>query len=116
MWLILNGLATDERAAAARKISATETLVEEIDRLCAEWNKPDAPGLSVAVARGSTVLYERAVRRANLELGVPTSTDSVFQVVSVSKPFTAMSVLGLHPQAQRSRCRLSYCVGSANAA
>ena len=75
------------------KEPSTETIAAQIDQLCAEWNKPDSPGLSIAVARRSAVIYEHAVGDANIELNVPVSAESVFQVASVSKQFTAMSIL-----------------------
>lgn len=93
------GLAED---ATRAKVPSTRPVAEQIDQLCAEWDKPDSPGLSIAVARGSTTLHERVVGSGNLELGVPISAASVFQVASVSKQFTAMSILLLEQQGRLS--------------
>jgi CubicO group peptidase (beta-lactamase class C family) len=74
----------------------------EVDRLCAEWNQPDAPGVNIAVSRDGVVLYERAFGTANLELSVPLKRESVFQVASVAKQFTAMSILLLQQRGRLS--------------
>ena len=80
--------------------SSGESIEARVDRLFAEWNKPDSPGCSVATGRNGAVLYERGYGMANLELGVPIRPTSVFEAASISKAFTAMSILLL---AQRGR-------------
>ncbi len=64
-----------------------------VDRLFADWNRSDSPGCSVAVSRNGTVVFERGYGMANLELGVHITPQSVFHVASISKQFTAMSIL-----------------------
>lgn len=73
-----------------------------MDALFAQWNKPDSPGCSVAVGRNGTVLYERGYGMANLELAVPITPATVFETASISKAFTAMSVLLLAQRRQLS--------------
>ena len=55
----------------------------------------DGPGLAVLVTKGDTVLFRGAPGRANIELGVPLTTDNVFRIASVTKIFTAATVLKL---------------------
>ena len=64
-----------------------------VDRLFASLQGPASPGCSVGVSRGGATILERAYGTANLEHGVPITPASVFHVASVTKPFTAMSVL-----------------------
>jgi CubicO group peptidase (beta-lactamase class C family) len=64
-----------------------------VDQLFARWQTPDSPGCSVGVSRGGATVLERGYGRASLELGVPISPESVFHVASVTKQFTAMSIL-----------------------
>jgi CubicO group peptidase (beta-lactamase class C family) len=71
-----------------------------VDRLFAEWNKPDSPGCSVAISRNGTLLYEHGYGMANVELGVPITPASVLSAASISKQFTAMSVLLLAERGQ----------------
>src|SRR4051812_12219452 len=47
------------------------------------------PGVSVAVVRDGKVVLTRSYGLANVELRVPVSEDTVFQLASVTKTFTA---------------------------
>ena len=66
---------------------------DKIDQLFAKWNKPDSPGCSVAISRNGQLVYERGYGMANLELSVPIAPTSVFEAASISKQFTAMSIM-----------------------
>ena len=81
---------------------------DQIDQLFAKWNKPDSPGCSLGVSRNGAVLYEHGYGMANLELGVAITPASVFDAASISKQFTAMSILLL---AQRRQLSLDDDVG-----
>jgi CubicO group peptidase (beta-lactamase class C family) len=65
----------------------------QVDTLFAQWNKAGSPGCSVAVSRNGTVLYEHGYGMANVELGVPITTETILAAASISKQFTAMSIL-----------------------
>ena len=73
--------------------AGTASIEARVDRLFARWETSDSPGCSVGVSRGGATVLERGYGRASLELGVPITPESVFHVASVTKPFTAMSVL-----------------------
>jgi CubicO group peptidase (beta-lactamase class C family) len=64
-----------------------------IDKLFAEWNRADAPGCAVGISHNGAIVYEHGYGMANLERGVPITPATVFPIASVSKAFTAMSVL-----------------------
>ncbi|MBQ1542158.1 MAG: beta-lactamase family protein [Caulobacteraceae bacterium] len=53
------------------------------------------PGAVVLIARGDDVVYREALGRADLELPVPLATDQVFRIASVTKTFTAATVVKL---------------------
>lgn len=53
------------------------------------------PGLSLAVAKNGQVIYSRAYGLANVELSVPATPDTVFQIQSITKTFTAAAVMML---------------------
>jgi CubicO group peptidase (beta-lactamase class C family) len=91
-------------AGPARAESATE----KVDRLFATWDTRDSPGCSLGVSREGTTIYERGYGMANLDLGVALTPASVFDAASVSKQFTAMSILLL---AQRGQVSLDAEVG-----
>jgi CubicO group peptidase (beta-lactamase class C family) len=73
-----------------------------VDTVFADFAKPDSPGCSLAVARDGRLLYAKSYGMANLELEVPLSPFSVFDIGSTSKQFTAASILLLEKQGKLS--------------
>ena len=65
---------------------------EKIDAFFTPWNKPDSPGCAIAVMKDGHVLYKRGYGIANLDYDIPISSKTVFNIGSVSKQFTAISV------------------------
>ena len=66
-----------------------------MDALLARHHKADAPGCAVGAYRGAGLLHAGAFGMANLELGVPITPASAFDIGSTSKQFTALSALML---------------------
>jgi CubicO group peptidase (beta-lactamase class C family) len=89
-----------------RPMSTSAT--DQVDQLFAKWNKPDSPGCSLGISRNGTIVYEHGYGMANLDLGVAITPASVFDAASISKQFTAMSILLL---AQRGQFSLDDDVG-----
>lgn len=73
-------------------------LPARVDKLFAQWDKPNSPGAMLAVIRDGKVIYQRGYGAADLEHNVSISAATVFNVASTSKQFTAMSVLLLARQ------------------
>ena len=65
----------------------------QIDRIFAQWDTKTSPGCALAVVRNAVVDYARGYGLANLELNVPITPKTVFDIGSVSKQFTAMSIV-----------------------
>jgi CubicO group peptidase (beta-lactamase class C family) len=65
----------------------------QVDRVFAQWNRTDSPGCAVGVGRGGKVVYEKGYGMSNLEDDVAIKPSSIFHVASVSKQFTAMSIM-----------------------
>lgn len=63
-----------------------------IDRLFAEWDKPDSPGCALGVVRDGRFVYERGYGMANLDYDIPNSPRMVYYVGSDSKQFTAAAI------------------------
>jgi len=59
-------------------------------------------GCSVGVSRNGATVYEQGYGMANLDRAVPISPVSVLSAASISKPFTAMSILLLAHRTQLS--------------
>ena len=67
-------------------------MTKKVDDLFAAWDKGDAPGCALAVIDGGRVVYSRGYGMAHLEHGVRITPDTVFNVASESKQFTAASI------------------------
>ena len=70
----------------------------QVDKLFAQWDKPDSPGCALGVIKEGKFVYTRGYGSANLDYNVPLSADSVFYIASTSKQFTAASILLLARQ------------------
>jgi CubicO group peptidase (beta-lactamase class C family) len=66
---------------------------EKVDKLFAQWDKPDSPGCALGVIKDGKFIYKRGYGSANLEYNAPLSSESVFDIASTSKQFTAASIL-----------------------
>lgn len=53
------------------------------------------PGIQVALVQGGEFIYEKGFGLANKKLATPMTTDTIFQVASISKTVTAWAVLAL---------------------
>jgi CubicO group peptidase (beta-lactamase class C family) len=82
--------------------ASAETIRARVDQLFAQWDKPDTPGCALVIIKDGQIIYKRGYGTANLELGVPITTTSVFKVGSIAKQFTAMSILLLAQQGKLS--------------
>ena len=66
--------------------------VERTRQIFAEWDRLDSPGCSVGVVRDGEVVFEQGYGSANLDYGVPLTSQSVFYMASTSKQFAAASI------------------------
>jgi CubicO group peptidase (beta-lactamase class C family) len=66
---------------------------QNVDRIFAAFDKANSPGCALGVIRDGSFIYRKGYGQASLELGVPISAQSVFYMGSVSKQFTAASVV-----------------------
>jgi CubicO group peptidase (beta-lactamase class C family) len=73
--------------------SAADVAPQKIDEVFASYNKPRSAGCSVGVIRDSSFIFRKSYGEGSLELGAPLSSDSVFYMASVSKQFTAASIV-----------------------
>jgi CubicO group peptidase (beta-lactamase class C family) len=89
--LIISSIVSVTLAGCGR--ARTEAAPARVDRLFAQWNVPASPGCSVAISRKGSVLYAHGYGMASVELNVPITPATVMGAASISKQFTAMSVL-----------------------
>ena len=64
----------------------------KVDALFVQWSKPDSPGCALGVVEQGQLIYQRGYGSANLDFTIPNSAKTVFNIASVSKQFTAMSI------------------------
>jgi CubicO group peptidase (beta-lactamase class C family) len=86
-------LATLVFPSPSRGQSDDAALQRKVDQVFAAYDKPDSPGCALGVVRDGNLIYKRGYGQGSLELGVPLSSESVFYMGSVSKQFTAASVV-----------------------
>jgi len=92
----------EQQDASKASPSLAESVTARVDQLFAQWNRSDSPGCSLGVSQNGVPAYERGYGMASLELGVPITPTSVFPAASISKQFTAMSILLLAKRGQLS--------------
>jgi len=79
-------------------IGYTQTLEENIDQLLEAKYKPNEPGAVTLIYKNGEVIYRKAFGNANLELGIAMTPVNVFEIGSITKQFTAISILMLMEQ------------------
>lgn len=84
--LYIGFLATSPSRAAAPDWQA-------LDKLIDAFQKPDAPGISLAVSINGQTVYHRWVGQADLAHDVSIDADTRFNIASVSKQFTAFAIM-----------------------
>ena len=73
-----------------------------VDEIFSDLAKPGSPGCAVAVSRDAKILYESGYGLANIEQNVPITPQTIFDIGSTSKQFTAASILLLEKQGKLS--------------
>src|SRR6266480_6676315 len=91
--LSLSVVAFAAAIAVERKEKEEEALERRVDQIFAAYDKPNSPGCALGVVRDGKFVYKKSYGMASLELGVPITSESVFYMGSISKQFTAASVV-----------------------
>ena len=75
---------------------------KQVDNIFAKWDKPDSPGCALGVYKDGQIAYKRGYGMADLNDDVPITPATVFHVASMSKQFTAASLVLLAQQGKLS--------------
>jgi CubicO group peptidase (beta-lactamase class C family) len=70
----------------------TADTAKRIDGMFAAWDNRQSPGCALGVTLNGNLVYSRGYGMASLEDDVPITPDSIFNIGSISKQFTAFSV------------------------
>ena len=79
-----------------------QNLEKQVDQMLENLYEPGKPGATALIARDGKVIYRKAFGLANLELNVPMKPENVFEIGSITKQFTAVSILMLLEQGKLS--------------
>src|SRR5215208_3793691 len=96
------GLAATGIMAQQNTPQTTDETAKKVDAYLSQWDKNDMPGVAVGVVKDGKLVYKRGLGMANLDYDVPNTTTTLFNVASVSKAFTAASVVLLSQQGKLS--------------
>lgn len=73
-----------------------------VDQVFSDLQKPGSPGCALGVYRNGQIIYSRGYGLASVELDAPITPQTVFDIGSTSKQFTAASILLLEEQGKLS--------------
>ena len=88
--LLLAGPSVAKDGSLSPRSGSSKT--QAVDRLFAQWTKPDTAGAVVAIVQDGKIIYSRGYGMANLEYDEPNTPATVFHLASVSKQFTAFAI------------------------
>jgi CubicO group peptidase (beta-lactamase class C family) len=94
-WILVGSVFTALVCAAAHAVP-DEPISASVDEfVAAELRAQHIPGVALAVVRDGKIVKAAGYGLANVELGVATKPESIFQTGSVGKQFTATAVMML---------------------
>jgi CubicO group peptidase (beta-lactamase class C family) len=101
--VVVAALLTASATASAQDIiGVRDARALRADSVFQRFDRTDSPGCSLGVYQDGKILYARGYGMASLEHGVALSPRSVLDVGSISKQFTAMSILMLQREGKLS--------------
>ncbi len=84
--------------AVSAQAAGDDTLTKKIDAVMTEVYHPSEPGAAIIVRKAGQTIFRKGYGMADLELGVTVEPDMVFRLGSITKQFTAVSILMLAEQ------------------
>ena len=82
----------ESQSAAQDGASIRAETAQQVDTVFAAWDNTRSPGCALGVSQSGNVVYSRGYGMSNLEYDVAITPDSIFQVGSISKQFTAFAI------------------------
>jgi CubicO group peptidase (beta-lactamase class C family) len=80
----------------------SDSTIKKIDSLFTKWNNANSPGCTIGIVRNDSLIYTKGYGLANLEYGLPNTSETIFHMASISKQFTAWSIILLAKQGKLS--------------
>jgi CubicO group peptidase (beta-lactamase class C family) len=72
-----------------------QNMEEKIDQLMSNQYQADDSGATILIAKEGKVVYRKAFGKSNLELNIDMIPENVFEIGSITKQFTGVSILML---------------------
>ncbi len=79
-----------------------DSTIKKIDNLFQEWNNTFSPGCTIGIVINDQLVFSKGYGMANLEYGIPNTPQTIYHMASVSKQFTAYSIVLLAKQGKLS--------------
>ncbi len=92
LFPFVSGLLLASLACPALAKPTSEELAPRVDQLFAEYGA-STPGCALGVVRDGGLVYSKGYGLASLELGVPLTPQTVLDIGSIAKQFTATAIL-----------------------
>ena len=89
-------------AGATKAQTLAPDAAKQVDKVFEKWDKPDSPGCALGVYKDAKIIYKHGYGMADLNDDVPITPATVFHVASMSKQFTAASIVLLAQQGKLS--------------
>lgn len=81
----------------------TPSMNLSIDSLFLDYDRADSPGCAIAIIQDGEVIYKKSFGQANLEYDIPITSNTIFNVGSIAKQFTAFAILLLEQEGKVSQ-------------
>jgi CubicO group peptidase (beta-lactamase class C family) len=92
-WPVLSIALAVGLLACHGRAAIPDMITSKIDGFFADFNRSDVPGASVTVIQNGKVLLAKGYGLANVEEKIPCTPETNFRLASLTKQFTAMSIL-----------------------
>jgi CubicO group peptidase (beta-lactamase class C family) len=96
--LLLSSLLLVYVISGASAQSLPDSTIKKIDNLFKYWDSNNSPGYAVGIVKNDSLIFAKGYGMANLEYNVPIKPETIFHMASVSKQFTAFSIVLLARQ------------------
>ncbi len=82
-------------------MDASKADFSELEKVAIEeLTETNTPGAAIAIVSGDRIIFAKGFGVANIETAVPVTADTLFQIGSITKTFTATTVLTLAEEGQ----------------
>jgi CubicO group peptidase (beta-lactamase class C family) len=78
--------------------SIPDSLIRKINKLFRQWDNTNSPGCAVGIVRNDSLIFAKGYGMANLEYSIDNTPATIFHMASISKQFTAYSIILLASQ------------------